>query len=151
MKHSSEFRRCLVDCDVGAIKKLWAHVAPGAPQPKDDHQALSMLHFARTKAASVPPKLRYYSHRWLLDRDLPTGLPDRLKPKAERMYPRVVEGVGIAVKATSQLMKPVSALVHQAMTDAVSEAYADGVTDPAVIKQRIQEARQKSIKQLIGR
>jgi hypothetical protein len=86
-----------------------------------------------------------------LDHNLPSGLPDDLKPKVERLYPRIVEGVGIAVKATSDLLKPIIGNVRDAMSNAVAEAYADNKTDPTFVKNRIMEARSKVIKSLVGK
>jgi len=63
---------------------MWAGIFPNEPQPQDDAATLATLHYARTLANSVPFKLRAYSHRWLCERNLPSGLPDALKPKAER-------------------------------------------------------------------
>jgi hypothetical protein len=86
-----------------------------------------------------------------LDHNLPSGLPDNLKPKAERIYPRVVEGVGIAVKATSNWLRPVVSIIREAMNNAVLEAYADKRTEPQFIKNRIMEARSNIVKKLLGK
>lgn len=93
---------------------------------------------------------RAYSHRWLIDNGYPSALPDDLKPKAERMYPRIVEGVGIAAKASSELMRPAIPIIRRAMSDAVSEAYAERRTDPVYVKARILEARRLCIKKLFA-
>jgi hypothetical protein len=58
------------------------------------------------KAETVSFKARAWSHRWLTERALPSGLPDRLKPSAERVYSRVVEGVGISVNCRNPVLKP---------------------------------------------
>ena len=102
-----------------------------------------MLHHARTQAASMPLNLRAYSHRWLLDHGYPSGLPDELKPRAERIYPRVASAVGISVNVRSAFMKPVAEALRGAMSDAVMDAYADGKTDPAFVSARMREAREK--------
>ena len=39
MNHAAEFRRCLEDLDVKGIQKLWKHVQPNLPQPKNDRDA----------------------------------------------------------------------------------------------------------------
>jgi hypothetical protein len=141
MNHAAAFRRCLIELDVVGICDLWFHVAPGMPQPKNNHEALVTLHLARTRAESIPDKLRCYSHAWLTERSLPTGLPDRLKAKADRLYPRVVKAVGIAVKALSSESEPRARAIEKAMSDAVQECYADGITDPEVIKARMHAVR----------
>lgn len=146
----SEFQRCLIDLDIPAAKKLWAHCFPHLAQPADDNQTLFMLHRARTEAQSIPLKLRAYSHRWLLDNGYPSGLPDELKPKAERMYPKIVTGVGISVNFKSTELKPVADAVHRAMSDAVMTAYADNETDPAIVKALMMQARKKTISGLLG-
>src|SRR5262249_47481856 len=75
-KHAAEFRRCLEQLDVAGIRKLWRHVSPNMPQPKNDAEALISLHSARTQSEAMPIKLRAWSHRWLLDNGLPSQLPD---------------------------------------------------------------------------
>lgn len=144
--HAVEFRRCLTDLDVAQARRLWAHVNPHLPQPRSDGETLIMLHHARTQAKSVAFKLRAYSHAWLVERSLPSGLPDELRPPAERIYPRVVEAVGIAVVAGSPERTEHARAVRSAMENAVLESYADGVRDPAIIKARMGEARRLSIR-----
>ena len=150
MKHSAELRRCLMDCDVPGIRRLWAHVAPHLPQPANDEAALITLHIARTQAESVPFHLRAYSHRWCIDHGHPSGLPDNLKPAADRIYPCIAEGVGIAVKASSPERQKLAMIVRGAMEDAVQEAYADRKTDPDHVRERMFRARAYTLDKLIG-
>ncbi len=142
----NEFSRCLVELDVASARGLWAVIFPGEHQPKDDAEALIALHHARTAAQSLPRKMRTYSHRWLCDRGIPSGLPDELKPKAERISPRIVEAVGISVKAMSEASIPLAKAIEQAMSDAVAEAYADGNKNPDFIKARMNDARARVMK-----
>lgn len=152
MDVGAEFRRCLEDLDVAGVRKLWAHISPNLPAPKSDAEALTTLHMARTAAESMPLKLRAYSHRWLLDRGLPSQLPDPLKPKAERLYPRVIEAVGISVNFSSPLLKPAEALIRTSMEDAVNDVFADDPhPDPALVSARMAEARERETKALFGR
>ena len=146
MNHSAEFRRCLSECDISGVRRLWQHVAPNMPQPKSAHDALMAIHHARTQLPLLTLKQRAYSHRWLLDHGYPSGLPDGLKPSAERLYPKVVAAVGIAVKGSSPLGRQVAPLIQSAMSDAVLEAYADKKTDPAFVKARMMDARAKIIR-----
>lgn len=141
MSFEAEFRRCLIELDVIGACNLWFEAAPGLPQPKNNAEAIVTLHYARTQAESIPDKLRCYSHAWLCERNLPSGLPDALKPKADRLYPRIVKAVGIAVKALSAANEAQARAIAKAMSDAVAECYADGVTDPAVVKARMEAAR----------
>lgn len=126
-------------------RALWAHVAPHLPQPKDDDAAWITLHYARTAAPPISFHMRAYSHRWLTERGLPSGLPDHLRPAAERMYPRIVEAVGISVNAPDH-RRALGEAVRKAMSDAVMQCYADHHTDPAFVKMRMQDARMKVLK-----
>lgn len=146
--HSEEMRRCLVECDVVGIRKLWAHVSPNLHQPRTEHETLTTIHRARTEMPRIALRLRAYSHRWLLDHGYPSELPDELRPKAERIYPRIVEAVGISVTSTSEAFRPAAKLVERAMSDAVQEAYADGRTDPVFVRARMAEARARTIDKL---
>lgn len=154
MQHAAELRRCLETCDVAAIRRLWKHVSPHLPQPENDDAALISIHHARTQAQSMPLEQRAYSHRWLLDHGYPSALPDELRPRAERMYPKIVEGVGISVGSLSPVLKPVVVMVRASMENAVLDVYADDAhPDPAFVRTRIQEARAsiaKTVREAIG-
>lgn len=149
--HSAEFRRCLEQLDVAGVRALWRHMSPHLAQPKTDAEALFTLHHARTQTESIAIKLRAWSHRWLLDNGYPSGLPDHLKPSAERIYPRVVESVGISVNFLSPVLKPIGKLVRGAMENAVLDAYAEKRTEPEFLRARMAEARQTAIRKLVGR
>jgi hypothetical protein len=150
-QHSAEFRRCLEQLDVAGVRRLWRHMSPHLPQPANDAEALVTLHHARTQTESIAIRLRAWSHRWLLDHGYPSGLPDHMKPSAERIYPRVVEGVGISVNFRSPILQPITGLVRGAMEDAVSEAYADKKTEPSFVRARMQQAKATTIRKLVGR
>ena len=126
------------------MRKLWSIVAPGKAQ-HDDRGTLIGLHYARTLAESVPFDLRAYSHAWLVERDLPSGLPDELKPRAERIYPRVVEAVGVSVRQMGNVQTDLTREIERAMSDAVAECYADGEERPDIVKARMREAYQRTL------
>lgn len=141
MSVAVEIRRCLIELDIDGIIRVWRQVEPGLPIPGNRPEVLVALHMARTASRTIPMRLRAYSHRWLIDNNYPSQLPDRLKPRAERLYPRVIKSVGISVSARSPVVR---AAVHDAMVGAVLEAYADGhQDDPQKVRQRMQEARLK--------
>ena len=145
-EHAAEFRRCLNDCDVAALRRLWSHCFPHLPQPRTDLQALIILHRARTEANSSPLRLRAYSHRWLEDNGHQSGLPDHLKPAAERIYPKIVDAVGISVRSLSSRLAAEAKAIQGVMSDAVAEAYADGRKEPEFVKKRMMEARERFLK-----
>lgn len=151
MAHSGEMRRCLEALDLVGLRRLWAAVSPHLPQPKTDAEALTVAHIARTASESIPMRMRAWSHRWLLERELPSQLPDHLKPSAERLYPRVVQGVGISVNARDPELRPVAVEVRKAMEAAVLEADADGrLSDSAYVRERMAEARTKRRREIFG-
>ncbi len=136
--------------DVPAMRRLWASVGALYHQPKTDHEALSTLHYARTISEQMSTRARVYSHRWLLDYNLPSGLPDDLKPAADRLYPRIAEAVGLSLNTRSELLKPILPLVQAEMNDAISEAFADGRKDTPHVRMRMAEAKTKAMKKLVG-
>jgi len=144
-------RRALEEHDLVTCCKLWEVVAPKMPQPKNEHEARITMHHACTQTENINLRSRAYSHRWLVDHGYPSGLPDKLKPKAEQMFPKIVDVVGIACGSTSKLMQPVVVQVRGAMEHVVLDHYADGIKDPEVIKPRMLEARKQMIKKLLGR
>lgn len=145
-----EFSRCMVELDVAGVRKLWAFVQPNLPQPRSDEQALITLHMARTRSDTLAIKLRAYSHRWLLDQGYPSQLPDALKPKAERMYPKVVGAVGLSINFTAKELKPAALLIERAMSDRVNDMYAGGEERPEVVRKSMNEAGAKERKKLFG-
>jgi hypothetical protein len=150
MDHSAALRRCLIEVDVAGARALWRHVAPNMPQPESHAAALATIHHARTQMPNIPIRLRAYSHQWLVGQGLPSGLPDRLRPRAERMDFQIADGVGISCNSTSALLKPILPLVQGEMEGAVMECYEDRRTEPIFVRQRIQEARHAAVKKLLG-
>lgn len=134
-------RECMINLEVGRARKCWAAIAPDMPQPDSDHEVYATLHHARTQSESIPLALRLWSHNWLIDHGLPSGLPDNMRPKAQRIYPRTVEAVGVSVKAMSAASAPLAAAIERAMSDAVAECYADGEKRPEIVKARMEYAR----------
>lgn len=150
MQHSAEFKRCLETIDVDGMRRLFAHTSPHLPQPANDNEALFALHNARTRMDSLTLKQRAYSNRWLCERGLPSALPDELLPSADRLYPRIVEGVGLSVNARAEYFKPLVSHVKGAMNDAIEDCYANGDTEPGVVRGQMFEARKKVLHKLIG-
>jgi len=146
-----EFRLMLESGRVEVLRSLWSHVFPGLPQPESREQAEIVMHRARTEAESVSLKARAYSHAWLCERGLPSGLPDDLKPKAERIYPVVVSAVGVSINARSPLLQPAAKMVERVVCDAVEDLYADGRTDPTFVRSRILEVKDREFRALFGR
>ena len=139
-------RRILMDLDAPAAMAFWRATSPHLPQPQTEYQALVALHMARTEAQMIPVDHRFRSHRWLTDNGYPSKLPDHLKPKAERKYPRKVEGVGIAIGLTRMPLPGLQALgraVRSAMSDAVEDCFAMGDREKAIVWPRMMEARAK--------
>jgi hypothetical protein len=152
MSLSEAMRECLEKADAHNIRELWAKAAPHLPQPKDEAEALKTIHYARTVSGSIHDSLRCYSHRWLEERGLPSGLPDQLKPKADRLYPRVVSAVGVAVRMRNPEEASAGLEIRKAMVNAVLELEADGrLNDIDYGRERITDARLKERRKLFGR
>lgn len=146
----SAFRSCMATLDVVTARKLWAEVAPHLDQPKTDHDMLVVLHMARTQSDAIRQEQRFYSHRWLTERGLPSQLPDHLRQSAERMYPVVKSAVGISVNFSSPEMKPAGDYIEGAICDVIENCYADGKEDPAYVKPRMDEAGQIARRRIFG-
>jgi hypothetical protein len=147
---AAAFRQALAAGDVKALRAIWAADMPHLPQPQSDADAEIVMHRTRTETACLPLDARAWSHRWLTERSLPSGLPDALKPKAERLYPVVQEGVLIGVKARSEIFRPAAAEIQRAMENAVADAYAERRTDPAFVSAQMKAARERTAKALFG-
>jgi hypothetical protein len=148
MKHE-DFRVALEAGDIRLCRKMWAAFMPHLPVPSAE-QAETVMHHARTGAETISFKARAWSHRWLCERGLPSALPDKLKPSAERLYPVVAEGVGISVNSRNPYLKPAMVEVRQSMEMVVADCYANGDRDPAIVGPRMNAARDRTMRQLFG-
>ena len=151
MTGDTRFRQMLEDGDVDGLRQYWHHVAPNMPQPQSREAAEIVMHMTRTEAASVAFRKRAYSHRWLTERNMPSKLPDVLRPGAERMYPKVVEAVMVAVEFRSKYLRAAALEVRGEINKAIEDCYASGDTDPALVRKQMDEARVKTMKALFGR
>jgi hypothetical protein len=140
--HGSEFHRCLIELDIDGIRGL--HQATSG-QLLSEAETLTSLHYARTCANSLPLAARLYSHAWLCERGLPSGLPDELKPRADRLCPRQVRAVGIAVNTLAGKTE-LARMLEKAMSDSVLASLADGIEDSSLMKSRMVEAYRKAIR-----
>jgi hypothetical protein len=154
--HATELRRCLVDCDVDALLGLWKMLYPTQTPPETRQDCLIAIHIARTGSARLPFRFRAYSHQWLKDNLPPdlaakaSQLPDELKPRAERMYPRIVEAVGICVAGHGNKKTDYHHHVMKKLGEAVHEFYNFNlfkVMDPERLKERMTEIHDKLRKQ----
>lgn len=146
------FRDLLESGDVEGLRAHSACHSPNMPQPESREAAEIVMHRARTEAESISLRARAYSHAWLCARSLPSGLPDELKPKADRIYPVAALAVGISVNARSEWMKPAMAEVYGSMECAVLDAHAHGrLADTPFVKARMNEARERTMRALFGR
>jgi hypothetical protein len=66
------------------------------------------------------------------------------------MHPVIAEGVMVAVLAQTEEMKPFAKQARAEMSDAVEDAYANGDTAPAIVRERMQEARSRTYRELLG-
>ena len=151
MSQHSEFRQLLEQGDAKALVDAWGRIFPGMPTPESVDDAAVAMHVARTAADTLHLRLRAYSHAWLLERGYPSQLPDELKPKAERIYPIIVDAVGISVGASSDWLRPAADEIRESTEYAVEDCYANGDKDPGVVSVQMAEARERAHRQLFGR
>lgn len=147
---AAQFRELLESADVAGLRRYWREAMPEMPQPKNDLEAETMMHMARTEAISISFRRRAYSHQWLTERNLPSLLPDDLRPKAEQIFPVVKESVGISVNYSMGFMKPAADIVRGAMENAVLDCYAERRTESTFVRARMMEAKEREQKALFG-
>lgn len=141
------FRQCLMDLDIAGMRKLARATLPYLPQPGTDTEALTTMHMARTQMQTIPPRQRYSSHRWLTERGMPSQLPDRLRPSAERMYPKKVLGVAFAPAGNAG--PEACGMITEAVEYAVNDCFANGDTATAIVKPQMMRARLRERKALM--
>ena len=146
------FRNLLEAGDVDGLLRHWREVAPNLPQPETREAAEIVMHMARTQTQSLHPRHRILSHCWLVDRDLPSHLPEELKPKAEQVDRSVASAVGLSVNFRSPWMRDAAGEVRGALEHAVLDAEAEGrIEDRMFVTARIDEAKSKVMRALFGR
>ena len=130
--HAAEFRRCLVELDVAAARRLHREDLPDNPQFKDDAQVLHMLHLVRVRMPNLPIELRRYSQAWL----------------DERERRSVAYAVGVAVGAPAERQDMADDLA-EAMSSSVMNSYTAGIDlneDAPEVKRRMDFARERLIR-----
>lgn len=147
---AAEFRNLLEAGDVEGCRAYSRAHTPHLPQAETREDAEVVMHHTRTAVDALTLKARAYSHRWLCERGLPSGLPDELKPSAERLYPRVVEAVLISV-LNRKGMEQAKPIVEAEIAEVVADAYASGRTDPGYVSGLISDTKARSIRSLFGR
>jgi hypothetical protein len=150
--HHAEMQRCILELDAVAVQKLWRHIAPHMSQPQSDEEALAGLHMARTGLAAAPFPARAYSHSWLMERGLPSQLPDRLKPRAERLYPWIVTAAAFSINFRSKFLRPIESLVTGAISKRMCELWAEHkkAPDAQLVLKEICDTKNATIKKLVG-
>lgn len=151
MGQVAEFRQLLEAGDVDALVSAWATVNPGLPVPETREQAEAIMHYTRTARSWMRLRFRAYSHAWLSERGLPSGLPDSLKPHAERLYPVAAKAVGISVNARNPRFNPQAKFIQKAMADAVEDCFANGDgEDTALVSRQMDHAKARAELELYG-
>lgn len=150
MNYKDAARQCIIDVDVLVARKLWQYVLPHIPTPVTDGEIEIVLHHARSKLATALFRDRAYSHMWLTERGIPSGLPDRLRPRAQRMYPTIVPAVGVSINLSSRWLKPLKPIVQKEIHNAIMDIHADGkLLDDELVKGRILEVRDATMKKFV--
>jgi hypothetical protein len=109
-QHAAEVRRCLIELDIPAMRKLHEHIWPHYPAPQSDAEALYSMHIARVQMKRIPEAARQYSREWLAERSGPIAKavgvaclslsPDRYRlERAANRQAAMLEAVAAAVKA----------------------------------------------------
>ena len=146
MSVSAAFREALSDGDASRVMNLWRTVYPGLPQLRNLKEARGCMHRARTEAESIRLEKRLYSHAWLAERGLPSGLPDELRPPAEQIRPRVVYAVGVSVNSRHKGGADLASAVEAAMGQAAGEMIDAGIIDSKRVSAHMWAARDRVLK-----
>lgn len=136
------FREALEQLDIELARKIWVYSMPHLPAPETAEEAEIVVHMTRTQIEQISFRARAYSHAWLIERRFPSGLPDELRPRAQRLYPVVAEAVGLAV----QNRTPEALAIRRAMEEAVLDV---GLKNPLTTKRAILAARERARKRFL--
>jgi len=145
----SDYYRALEAGDSKELRRLWSHSHSHLPQVSEK-EAEKMLHLARCGTGTLPLKLRAYSHRWLVERNIPSPLPDEIRPECERLYPRIADSVALCFRASNPAFKEVAAYAQHKASLAVEEMWAENDKDPLRVRNRIKEVKLQSEREMLG-
>lgn len=145
-----EFQQALRDRDVPALMRLSKLLFPVEQQPKDEREAVAMMHIARTQSSFLSMAQRAYSHFWCEDNGVPTMLPPHLLPKAEQWRPKIENVVGIALSSGKEWLKPALPIMGMAMARQVADNAELIEADPELLRDKILFAKGDEFKRLFG-
>ena len=145
-----EFQQALRDRDVPALMRLAKLLFPADQQPKDEREAVAMMHIARTSASFLSISARAYSHFWCQDHGVPSMLPAHLLPKAEQHRPTVQKAVGIALATGKEWLKPAIPMLGMAMAKQVTDNAELIDSNPGLLRDKILFAKGDEFKRLFG-
>lgn len=135
--------QALADGAAGWFRRHWTMLFPGFPPPTSDREAEATMHHARTQSAGLLLAKRLYSHAWLEERGLPSGLPDDLRP--ERPERRIVRAVAVGVRSR-RLSDADARELERVMAAAGGEAILAGVMDDREISRAMWAARDRFLR-----
>lgn len=144
----SEIRCILEDGNVDAFLVANQILFPEGLELSRNEAEITM-HLARTGSNQIDKQHRLYSHRWLIDRGLPSQLPQSMRKIVAES--KIVEAVGVAVMTQNPDLEPAAKAIERAMADAVEDCYANGDIRLELIQARIEVARQEATRQMFGR
>lgn len=125
VRHGAEFRRCLLECDVGGLIALQKHVDGNELSPYD---ATISLHMARVEVSNFPRKVRDYSVAWLKERGYIKK--DGRWQRSDALELRVFgEAVGISSSTIGGHKYKLHHDIEYAMSDTIMNAYAKGIME----------------------
>jgi hypothetical protein len=146
-----EFRQALIEGNDDTLHRIWCEVFPGMPRPTKRDEIVATMHVARTAAECVPEIGRFYSHRWLEERGLPSHLPVHLRPKCDQHYANVVEAVGFSYNTDREWLKPAKTLIMTAVSNVIEDCAANGeLKNTDLVRDRMMAAKDDEFRRLFG-
>jgi hypothetical protein len=147
----AQFRQALIDGNDDELHRLWTAIFPGLPRPSKRDDIVTTMHIARTAADCVPDRGRFYSHRWLEERGLPSRLPMNLRPKCDQYYAGVTPAVGFAYGTDKEWLKPAKPLIERAVHTVIEDCAANGDLDkPDMVRDLMMDAKNDEFRRLFG-
>jgi hypothetical protein len=141
LKHSAEFRRCLLECDVTKLLQLHRLIAPYSPGMSAAEAAVTM-HMARVETKNFPLKVRQYSVEWLADQGYSKidGGWQRIDALEKKVF---AEAVGISSSTASGHKLPLNRKIMRGMSDVLLNGIAKGIMEPERHTEIMQKERMR--------
>jgi len=141
MKHSAEFRRCLLEGDVTTLIRLHKLIAPWSNELSPVEATITM-HIARVETKNFPRAVKQFSIEWLADHGYVKA--DGKWQRSDALEKQIfTEAVGISSSAVGGNKYQLNYKIERGMSDVLLNGIAKGIMEPPMQTEIMQKERMR--------